>query len=107
MLFLGDSRFFWSENIGNFIHLPSTWDSILNTGIGMPDSGTLWITSYLNFTSLFTKFGLSWDMITLIFWVLPIFAISFLSAFFLFKQVFKSSLFAIISGIIYSLNTYT
>ena len=104
--FGGDARFFWPENIGNFTHIPSMWDGILNTGIGMPDAGTVWITSYLNLTSLFSKFGLNWTATTFLFWFLPAVIISFFSAFFLFKHFFPNVKFAILAGITYVFNTY-
>lgn len=103
----GDSRFFWAENIGQFAALPSTWDSILNTGMGIPSSSTMWITSYLNFTAFFSHFGLSWQMITIIFWLIPPIVISFLGSYHLFRHQFpQEKSFALISGFIYVLNSY-
>lgn len=105
-LFSGDFRFFWPESIKDFVSFPSAWDSSLNTGLGQSQLSALWIISYFNFTALFTKLGLSWDLIQLIFWILPAFFISLLSSFFLFKHLFKEVKFSVISGVIYSLNTY-
>src|SRR3989344_5419706 len=103
----GDWRYFWPENIGNFAHLPSAWDSILNTGVGEAATGTLWITSYLNLTAFFSKLGISWDLTGLIFWIVPSVIFSFLGANYLFKIIFplKPKL-GILSGFIYLFNTY-
>lgn len=107
MIFLGgDFRFFWPSSIKDFASLPSAWDSSLNTGLGQSQLSSLWITSYFNFTALFTKLGLSWDLIQILFWVLPALAVSFLSSFFLFKYFFNEKKYSILSGVIYSLNTY-
>ena len=103
----GDSRHFWNENIGDFSSLPFAWDSSLNTGIGQPQIGSLWITSYLNFTALTSKLGFSWEIISLMFWILPAVLLSFFSAFLLFKYLFPNKYFyAILSGSIFLFNTY-
>lgn len=103
---LGDSRFFWNENIRNFAHLPSAWDNILNTGVGQSQVGSLWITSYLNFTAFFSKLGLSWNLISLIFWILPAILLSFFSSFSLFNYLFKDKVkYSLLAGIIYTFNT--
>ncbi len=103
----GDSRFFWQENIGDLSGFPSSWDAILNNGIGKPALDSLWITSYLNFTASFTKFGFSWEVINLVFWILPSIVLSFFSAFFLFNFLFpKKRLYALLAGFIYLFNTY-
>ena len=103
----GDWRFFWPENIKFFAHVPYAWDSSLNTGLGIPDANTLWITSYLNLTASLSYFGLSWNLISIIFWIIPILLISFLSAFFLFRIIInKNNLFAALAGMIYTTNTY-
>lgn len=104
--FGGDFRFFWPESIKDFVSFPSAWDSSLNTGLGQSQLPSLWITSYFNFTTFFTKLGLDWNLIQILFWILPAFVISFFSSFFLFKHLFKETKFSIISGLIYSLNTY-
>src|SRR6185503_14563182 len=92
---LGDSRFFWQENIKFFSQFPSAWDSSLNTGVGIPQVNTLWITSYLNLTASFSIFGFSWPMISLVFWIIPIVVISFISSFLLYRSIIdKNILFA-------------
>src|SRR6266581_5812767 len=102
-LLLGDARFFWSENIKFFAHFPFAWDASLNTGIGISQLNTLWITSYLNLTSLFSLLGFSWSMITIIFWLIPILTISFFSAFFLFRAVIlRGNFYAALAGIIFT-----
>jgi len=104
---LGDFRYFWTENIGNFAQIPSSWDASLNTGIGKSGLSSLWITSYLNFTAMFSSLGLSWELISLIFWILPAIIISFLSSFLLFNYLFTKNIkYSLFSGIIYTLNTY-
>lgn len=111
----GDFRFFWPESIKDFVTIPSAWDSSLNTGLGQPQLSTLWVTSYFNLTTFFTKLGLDWNLIQIIFWVLPAFFISFLSSFSLFGYLFKDKQslrhkylrkYSFICGLIYSLNTY-
>jgi len=103
----GDFRFFWPENINNFSHLPSAWDSVLNTGLGISSIASLWITSYLNFTALFSNTGLSWNAISIIFWFIPIVVLSFLSAFLLFTYLFPGKkYFGFFAGFFYIFNTY-
>jgi len=103
----GDARFFWPENMPFLIHLPYAWDSSLNTGIGISQVNTLWITSYLNLTASFSFLGLSWPMIQLLFWLLPALVISFLSSFFLYRKcITTNNLYAVLAGIIYTTNTY-
>lgn len=103
----GDWRFFWTENIGNFAHLPSAWDSILNTGIGGPATGTLWITSFLNFTAFFSRLGFSWNLIEFLFWFLPAIFLSFFGAQYLFTSIFPSNKkWSLLAGFIYLFNTY-
>ncbi len=103
----GDFRFFWTENIGNFAHFPLAWDSSLNTGIGQSQIGSLWINSYLNFTAMFSNLGLSWNLIGLIFWILPAIILSFFSSFYLFNYLFKDKIkYSLLAGFIYVFNTY-
>ncbi len=103
----GDFRFFWPENIGDFVQIPSSWDSILNTGVGKSTLGSLWINSYLNFSALFSQLGLSWNIIGLLFWILPAVLLSFFGAYFLFLKIFPDKkLFGLLSGFIYLGNTY-
>jgi len=103
----GDFRFFWPESINSFFHPPLVWDASLNSGIGINDANTLWITSYLNFTSLFSHLGMSWFWVSLIFWFLPPLFIAFFGAYFLFKiNIANNKLYAIIAGLIFSTNTY-
>lgn len=103
----GDFRYFWPENIGNFISFPLAWDASLNTGIGRSSLSSLWINSYLNFTAAFSNLGLSWDLIGLIFWILPALLLSFSSSFYLFRYLFRDNINgSFLSGIIYTTNTY-
>jgi len=103
----GDWRFFWETNIVDFISIPQAWDSILNTGIGIPSLGTMWITSYLHFSAFFTNFGLSWQGVTILFWMLPILILGFVGSFLLAKDIFKlPSLWAYLAGALYITNTY-
>ncbi len=103
----GDFRYFWPENIGDFAGFPSAWDSSLNTGIGQSQIGSLWINSYLNFTAMFSNLGLSWNLIGLIFWILPAIVLSFLSSFYLFNYLFKDKIkYSLLAGFIYVFNTY-
>jgi hypothetical protein len=103
---MGDFRFFWPESIKDFVTVPSAWDSSLNTGLGQSQLHSLWITSYFNFTALFTRMGLDWNQIQLMFWIIPAVLISFFSSFYLFKYLFKEKKYSIIAGFIYTLNTY-
>lgn len=104
----GDFRFFWPENIRDFATVPSAWDPSLNTGIGKSALGSLWITSYLNFTSFFTNLGLSWNLITILFWIVPAILLSVFSSFLLFRHLFevKGRRYSFISAVIYTSNTY-
>lgn len=103
----GDWRYFWPENISVFSAIPSSWDSSLNTGIGIQSINTLWITSYLNLSAFISNFLFGWDVISIFTWFLPVILLSFGSSFFLFKYLFfKSNLLSFISGLVYSTNTY-
>lgn len=104
----GDSRYFWPGTFRGLAQLPSAWDSSLNTGIGDPAVGSLWIVSYLNFTAwIGNAFGLSWGVTSLLFWILPALLLSFFSAYFLFQYLFSSNKkFSIIAAIIYGSNSY-
>lgn len=103
----GDWRFFWPENIGDFVTLPIAWDASLNTGLGSPSFSLMWINTYLNFTAVFSQLGLSWNLIGLLFWMLPAIVLSFISSFYCFKYFFpKRAKYGILTGIIYLLNTY-
>lgn len=108
IFFSGDWRFFWQENILEFAHFPSSWDSILNTGIGKQALESGWITSYLNLTALWAWLGLSWEVISLVFWILPAIVISFISGFCFFRYLIpvKNKTYAFLSGFIYAFNTY-
>lgn len=103
----GDFRFFWTESLKDFANFPTAWDSSLNNGIGISQLSSLWITGFFNFTAFFSKLGLSWSLIQLLFWILPAVLLSFLGSFFLFRKLFKLSiLYAFLSGIVYTFNTY-
>ena len=106
-LLLGDFRFFWPENIKFFAHVPYAWDSSLNTGIGISSINTIWITSFLNLTSFFSYLGIPWFIINLVFWIIPALLIAFLGAFFLFRNIIsKNIVYSLLSGIIFTTNTY-
>ena len=103
----GDFRHFFPENLKDFVTFPLAWDSSLNTGIGHSQIGSLWITSFFNSTLLFSKLGLNWTLIQLIFWILPALLLSFFSSFYLFKTLFKFKVqYCLLAGIIYAFNTY-
>jgi len=102
----GDARFFWPENISDFAHVPSAWDASLNTGIGKSALETLWINSYLSFTTFFSRLGISWNMISLLFWILPAIIFSFVSSYILWISIFPTQKrFGILAGFIYLFNT--
>src|SRR6266567_7284699 len=106
-LLSGDFRFFWPENIKEFAQPPFAWDSILNSGLGMPNIGLLWINSYLSFTAFFSYFGLSWKVIVLLFWLLPVFLGAFVFSALLFRYLFpKTTVYCLLAGVIYGANTY-
>lgn len=106
-IFAGDFRFFWPETLTSLVHIPYAWDSSLNTGIGIPQLNTLWITTYLHATTFFSVLGFSWFAISIIFWILPAIVISAASSFLLFyKVIARSVLFGVVASIIYTLNTY-
>ena len=68
---------------------------------------TLWITGYLYFSSLLSRFGFSWNMIGLLCWIIPAIFIGFISMILLYQYFWDSNKkYAFISGLIYSGNTY-
>jgi hypothetical protein len=104
----GDARFFWTETLRLLLHVPSSWDSSLNTGLGIPALNTMWITSYLHLSIfLGSILRLDWQVTNTIFWVLPAIILSFFSSYILFKELFpEKKLYGILAGIIYLSNTY-
>ena len=103
----GDWRFFWPQNIGSFANFPLSWDASLNTGIGTSAFSFIWINTYLNFTAFISNLGLPWNLVGLLFWILPVFLISFTSSLLLYRYIFKGSRIpAVLAGIIYASNTY-
>lgn len=104
----GDWRFFYPENIHDFAGLPSAWDPSLNTGVGISSLPTMWITTYLNLTSIFSNFGFSWNTITVLFWLIPPIFIGVFGAYNLYTLFWKDKSIspAIVSSVIYILNTY-
>lgn len=106
-LLRGDWRFFWPENLNYFIGFPQAWDSSLNTGIGQSGIATLWISGYLYITNTLSLLGLSWTMITLVCWILPIVLLCFFGTYSLFKYLFpEQGRYAFFAGILYLFNTY-
>lgn len=107
MIVGGDWPYLWNVTLRSLIHFPYAWDSFFNNGLGVSAIGTLWISTYLSFTSLFATLGFSWSAITIIFWLLPSIIGSFLSAYILSKVFFKHHiLMRVLSGVIYAVNTY-
>jgi len=103
----GDWKFFWPESVGSFANFPLSWDASLNTGIGTSAFSFIWINTYLNFTAFISSLGLPWSFVSLIFWILPVFVISFVSSYFLYRHIFpRSKIAGIFAGIIYASNTY-
>jgi len=104
----GDARFFWTETLRSLLHIPSSWDSSLNTGLGIPAINTMWITSYLHLSILLGNIlHLDWQVTNIIFWVIPALLLSFFSAYILFNELFSErKLYGIVAGIIYFSNTY-
>lgn len=104
----GDWRFFWSDNLPDFATVPSSWDSSLNTGLGIPSVNTMWITSYLNLTAFFSKlFHLDWFVAGIMFWIIPILVISLASSFLLFRYSFpEKKNGAYLASLIYVVNSY-
>lgn len=102
----GDWRYFWPETVRQFAHLPIAWDPFINNGLGQSDLQIIWLTSFLNLTSSASFLGLSWNEITILFWILPALCIGFFSAFFLYKTFFQRTFFAFLAGCLYLINTF-
>ena len=94
------------ENVLDVAGRPMAWDSILNTGMGKPAMDTLWITSYLNLTTLLSKINFSWEMIVFWFWLLPAVILSFLSGYWMCRYLSLNKKYSFIGGLIYLSNTY-
>lgn len=88
----GDLRHFFPHNLIDLAIFPQSWDSSLNTGLGIFSANTLWITSYLNLTAFFGRLGLSWFQIEIIFWLIPILFLSFLGPFLLSSLFFEKKI---------------
>lgn len=102
----GDLRHFFPHNLIDLAIFPQSWDSSLNTGLGIFSANTLWITSYLNLTAFFGRLGLSWFQIEIIFWLIPILFLSFLGPFLLSSLFFEKKRYRLLSSLIYATNTY-
>lgn len=106
-LISGDWKFFWPESVGSFANFPLSWDASLNTGIGVSAFSFIWINTYLNFTAFISSLGLPWSLVGFVFWILPVFLLSFASSYFLYKYIFpKGRIPGLLAGIIYASNTY-
>lgn len=106
-LISGDWRFFWPQSVGSFANFPLSWDASLNTGIGTSAFSFIWINTYLNFTAFISNLGLPWSLVGLVFWILPVFLISFASSYSLYRYIFPGpKIPGILAGIIYASNTY-
>jgi len=103
----GDWRWFWPQTLRYFTFYPSAWDSSLNTGVGQSGISTLWINEYLHLTASLSRFGLPWELIGFLFWLLPPLIISFFSAFILFRKLFiDKKQWSSVAGILYVCNSY-
>ena len=103
----GDFRYFWPETLASLAHLPFAWDSFLNTGVGQPVLGTLWITTYLQLTSWAGYLGIPWVIIGLLFWQLPSIILSCVGFYLLARRLFHLPIsFSVIAGLLSVANTY-
>ncbi|HSW98144.1 MAG TPA: hypothetical protein VLF89_10040 [Candidatus Saccharimonadales bacterium] len=106
VLVANDWPFFWKEAISYLTHFPSGWDSYLNNGLGMPSFGTLGIDTYLGFTAWISSLGIPWNIVSIIFWFIPPWIITFFSARYLYKALFPTVPLSFLAGLIYIFNTY-
>ncbi|MBI5613789.1 hypothetical protein HY947_02605 [Candidatus Gottesmanbacteria bacterium] len=103
----GDFLYKFPEAVKDFPLFPSLWNSIIAGGLGGNASFLLGLESwYLASAKIFGFFGLGWEWVEKIIWFYPFLFISFLGSFFLGKRILHSSIWALISSVIYCTNTY-
>lgn len=103
----GDWPYLWPLTINSLSHFPSAWDNFFNFGLGNNSVFSLWIMSYLNFTSWLAYLIPSWTFISTIFWILPSIFSSFIGAMMLWRKCFSRVIYLeVFTGVIYLCNSY-
>lgn len=83
----------------------SAWDFNANNGFGGFSGPFLWIHFNLAWPVMLFN-PLRWEIIERVFYLFPFLVLVFISPFLLFRTLFRSNFYAVISALIYSVNTY-
>lgn len=103
----GDLWYFFPSMYDNHKFIPSATVFFAGNGFGGSAIPYMAINFFLSIPFFFGKvFGLSWDVLVRVFMLFPFLVLTSVSPFLLFKKIFGSTIFSIISSMIYLLNTY-
>lgn len=104
VLSIGDWPYLFPKAVQELVPF-STWDTLFNNGMGQSALPKIWFDSYaLSMVKLASV--LSWPLFERAVWFVPYVLVSFTGAFFLSKKFGLSKNFSLLSGVIYSLNSY-
>lgn len=103
-----DSLFYFNESYDLYSIYPYAWNTIRESGFGGSFLPLLWGYPSNGFAvQIFgNMFGLDWSIIDRVAFYFPYLFIAFLSSWFVAKRLFVSSTFALLSGLIYTTNSY-
>lgn len=104
VLSTGDWPYLFPQAVQELVPF-STWDTLFNNGMGQSALPKIWFDSYaLSMVKLANI--LSWPLFERVVWFIPYVLVSFISAYFLSKKLGLSRNFNLLSGVVYSLNSY-
>lgn len=108
-LSMGDWEYKFTQAISEYSIYPYSWNPNFGAGLGSSSVFLLALDTYFkaSVSILFNYLYLPWPIIEKLVWFFPFIIISVLGSFFLFKkQLIKDNLFALISSLIFSTNSY-
>lgn len=101
----GDWPYLYPQAVAEVVPL-SAWDTLFNNGIGMNAMPKIWFDAYA-LTIVKIANILTWPIFERVVWYFPYVIISFLGSFLLSKKFFDDRNFNLLSGVIYTANTYS
>jgi len=104
----GDWGYLFPSYIKTFSWIPQAWDPHYGGGLGGNDIFLLALNSYFYATMavFYRVFHLSWVYLERVIWFMPFLMVASVSAYALYRQVFLSFPYALLSSLIYLVNTY-
>lgn len=101
----GDWPFLYPRAVVEIVPL-STWDTLFNNGVGMSAMSKIWFDVYALTIVKLANF-LTWPIFERAVWYFPYVFLSFFASFLLSKRFFQNFNFNLLSGFIYTANTYS